>query len=63
MYFTPDWPAAGASVKQLADLEPDIVITGHGQAMQGEEMLHALRHLAVNFDDIAVPDQGRYVPA
>jgi glyoxylase-like metal-dependent hydrolase (beta-lactamase superfamily II) len=42
-YFTPDWPAAGASVKRLAELDPDIVVSGHGQAMQGAEMRRGLR--------------------
>jgi glyoxylase-like metal-dependent hydrolase (beta-lactamase superfamily II) len=38
MYFTPDWVSARASVQSLAALSPDVVITGHGQAMQGQEM-------------------------
>src|SRR4051794_30704833 len=61
MYFTPDWQSAGRSVKELATLDPETVVTGHGQAMRGEEMRRALRHLAANFDEIAVPEHGRYV--
>ncbi|HEY0420959.1 MAG TPA: MBL fold metallo-hydrolase, partial [Acetobacteraceae bacterium] len=32
MYFTHDWDAARASVQRLAALEPEIAVTGHGQA-------------------------------
>jgi glyoxylase-like metal-dependent hydrolase (beta-lactamase superfamily II) len=60
-YFTQDWNAARDSVQRLAALEPEIVVTGHGAAMQGPEMRSALRELARNFDEIAVPDDGRYV--
>lgn len=61
MYFTPDWDAARQSVEALAALEPELVITGHGPAMQGPEMRRALKELARNFDEIAVPEHGRYV--
>ena len=60
MYFTPDWVSARASVQSLAALSPDVVITGHGQAMQGQEMRAALHELAERFDEIAVPKTGRY---
>ncbi len=63
MYFTPDWISAKASVETLAALEPDLVVTGHGPAMHGAEMRAALHTLARDFDRIAVPDHGRYVPA
>jgi glyoxylase-like metal-dependent hydrolase (beta-lactamase superfamily II) len=61
MYFTQDWAAARNSVELLAALEPELVITGHGPAMQGPEMRTALKELARNFDEIAVPRHGRYV--
>lgn len=60
-YYTPDWAAAEESVRLLAELEPERVITGHGAAMQGSEMRQALHQLAENFERIAVPEQGRYV--
>ena len=63
MYFTPDWSAARVSVETLAALSPELVITGHGPAMQGAEMQAALHTLARDFDRIAVPEQGRYVPS
>jgi glyoxylase-like metal-dependent hydrolase (beta-lactamase superfamily II) len=62
-YFTPDWTAAGNSVRTLAALDPEMVVTGHGRAMHGREMLGALRALARDFERIAVPEDGRYVTA
>ena len=61
MYYTPDWDGARASVRRLAALRPDLVITGHGRALGGPEMRAALDALATNFDEVAVPTHGRYV--
>ena len=60
-YFTIDWNKAQNSVEMLAALKPDVVITGHGRAMQGRTMTEALRHLAREFQSLAVPVHGRYV--
>lgn len=60
-YFTTDWPAAAASVAELAALEPATVVTGHGVAMRGERLERQLRDLAVHFAERAVPSRGRYV--
>ena len=60
-YFTIDWPKSRASVEMLAALRPDLVVTGHGRAMQGEAMTAALIALVRNFDRIAKPNHGRYV--
>ena len=60
-YFTHDWQAASRSVSTLAALEPELAITGHGRAMHGEAMRRALHTLAQRFQDVAVPQQGRYV--
>src|SRR4028118_78297 len=60
-YFTPDWQSARQSVESLAALDPRLVVTGHGRAMEGAEMLAALKLLARDFDRIAVPESGRYV--
>jgi glyoxylase-like metal-dependent hydrolase (beta-lactamase superfamily II) len=54
-YFTPDWQAAHRSVQQLAALNPDLVVTGHGPALQGAEMSRALHQLADEFEAIAMP--------
>jgi glyoxylase-like metal-dependent hydrolase (beta-lactamase superfamily II) len=60
-YFTHNWAAARTSVEELARLEIELAVTGHGRAMHGPEMLEALRNLAQNFDRVAVPLSGRYV--
>jgi glyoxylase-like metal-dependent hydrolase (beta-lactamase superfamily II) len=59
MYFTPDWISAGESVQRLSMLEPDLAVTGHGRAMQGEYLRSGLRTLAAEFDRIAVPKHVR----
>lgn len=61
-YFTPDWVAAHASVEALAALNPAIAATGHGTPMSGDELAQGLAELVARFDEIAVPDRGRYVP-
>lgn len=61
MYFTQDWQAARTSVERLASLEPEVVVSMHGRAMQGQGMRDALHQLARNFDEVAVPESGRYV--
>ncbi len=58
MYYTEDWEMAKQSVEDLRDLEPELLITGHGRAMQGAEMRAALDVLADNFDEIAVPESS-----
>ena len=60
-YCTVDWPTAGRSVAALAALQPDLVITGHGQPMRGPEMSAALDRLAREFRSVAVPRHGRYL--
>ncbi|HET8997550.1 MAG TPA: MBL fold metallo-hydrolase [Acetobacteraceae bacterium] len=60
MYYTPDWELAAGSVRRLAALEPELVITGHGRAMHGPAMRQALHRLADNFEQVAVPRHGRY---
>ena len=52
---------ADVAYKRLAMLEPEVVVTGHGRAMRGEQMRQALYMLAQDFDQIAVPDHGKYV--
>ncbi len=58
-YFTPDWASAAQSVRTLAALRPDLVITGHGRPAAGPEMLEALDQLAEQFETIAVPEHLR----
>lgn len=60
-YFTTDWDAAYDSVKKLAALNPQLAVTGHGLPMSGEELTDSLQKLIENFDEIAVPEHGRFV--
>jgi glyoxylase-like metal-dependent hydrolase (beta-lactamase superfamily II) len=59
-YLTCDWGAAKLSVLKLEALNPEIVVTGHGKPMRGEELHTALHTLIKNFDKEAIPAQGRY---
>ena len=54
-FFTTDWAVAHDSVKKLAALKPDIAVTGHGPAMEGEELSVGLEELVNEFNEIAVP--------
>jgi glyoxylase-like metal-dependent hydrolase (beta-lactamase superfamily II) len=60
-YLTTDWAAAAQSVRKLYELEPRTVATGHGYSMRGKELQTELKNLADNFEDIAIPQHGRYV--
>jgi glyoxylase-like metal-dependent hydrolase (beta-lactamase superfamily II) len=60
-YFTTNWASAKLSVIKLAAMDPEIVATGHGKPMRGEEMRLELNNLSRHFDALAVPAQGRYV--
>lgn len=61
-YWTVDWPTAKWSVAQLAKLRPLVVAAGHGLPMRGSELQRRLETLVTDFDRIAVPPQGRWVP-
>lgn len=60
-YLTTDWKAAKESVMKLRDLHPSVAVTGHGLPMSGELLAESLDKLVREFDEIAVPDFGRYV--
>ncbi|MGR6897379.1 MBL fold metallo-hydrolase [Rummeliibacillus sp. TYF-LIM-RU47] len=60
-YLTTDWKAAKESVLKLAALKPSVAVTGHGLPMAGELLTESLEKLVKEFDEIAVPDYGRYL--
>ncbi|WP_165248233.1 MBL fold metallo-hydrolase [Paludisphaera soli] len=62
MYYTSDWGAARRSVEILATLEPETAGTGHGEPLAGESLRMGLHALAFDFNRLAVPAHGRYVP-
>lgn len=61
VYLTTDWDGAYESVQRLASLIPEVVIPGHGTAMQGEALRNGLNDLLRNWKEKAVPDHGRWV--
>lgn len=61
VYFTTNWPEARESVRKLHALNPQTAITGHGQYMHGEALTQGLDNIAQNFDELALPDYGKYV--
>lgn len=60
-YFTPDWKAAHESIKKISELSPEIVATGHGKPMYGEDMQQQLHSLDKYFYEEFMPHHGRYV--
>lgn len=60
-YLTTNWSASWNSVRRLHMLNPEIVIAGHGQSMQGEELRNGLSRLVDDFDVLAIPGHGKYV--
>lgn len=60
-YFTTDWKAAKESVISLEALKPSVAVTGHGLPMTGELLSESLEKLVQDFDQIAVPDYGKYL--
>lgn len=62
-YYTIDWTAAEQSVRRLAELRPDVIVTGHGRPYVGPTAAGDLTALAMHFRERAVPPHGRYVDA
>ncbi len=60
-YYTSDWQAARRSIETLAQLRPSVAATGHGRPMYGERMRQELAELLRNWDQLALPSQGRYL--
>jgi len=61
-YFTPDWVQAARSVERLAGMTVRVAGVGHGRALHGAAPMRCLEYLAWHFDELGVPQQGRYVP-
>jgi glyoxylase-like metal-dependent hydrolase (beta-lactamase superfamily II) len=50
-YYTQDWTATRESVRRLAALEPELLVTGHGEPFGGNPMRRELHELAAHFDE------------
>ena len=59
-YFTTEWDKARDSARRLADLAPNLILSGHGAPMAGARMRAGLERLARAFDSLAVPHGARY---
>lgn len=59
-YFTTNWSDALGSVRDLADLAPNVLVPGHGLPLTGPSLTRGLRQLADRFHR-EIPSQGRYV--
>jgi glyoxylase-like metal-dependent hydrolase (beta-lactamase superfamily II) len=55
--FTIDWPAARASVKEMAKLKPNVIGCGHGVPISDPELPERMNAFAANF---RAPRRGRY---
>lgn len=60
-YLTTNWDEAWDSVKILKALSPQTVVSGHGRAMDGEDLTRGLQKLVNEFDKIAIPKHGKFV--
>lgn len=58
-YFTHDWEDAEKSVQTLAELKPNLLLTGHGLPMKGEDLSEGFEKLTADFYDIAIPKHKR----
>jgi glyoxylase-like metal-dependent hydrolase (beta-lactamase superfamily II) len=56
--FTIDWNAARTSLKELANLRPNVVGCGHGAPISASDLSRRLEHFVEQF---RVPRRGRYV--
>jgi glyoxylase-like metal-dependent hydrolase (beta-lactamase superfamily II) len=61
VYLTTDWAAAKNSVQKLVALHPDLIVPGHGTAMEGAGLTEGLQKLLERFDEDEVPDHGKFV--
>lgn len=61
-YFTTNWSDALGSVRDMADLSPNVLVPGHGLPMSGPRLTRSLRAFADGFHT-EVPRRGRYVAA
>ena len=61
VYLTTNWNEAYESVKRLVALKPQKLIPGHGSAMEGDELREGLQRLVKEWNEVAVPDHGKWV--
>jgi glyoxylase-like metal-dependent hydrolase (beta-lactamase superfamily II) len=62
-YFTTDWVAARRSIETIEGLQCRTIVPGHGRPMVGTSVAIQIRRLLEHWEEIGLPDHGRYVPA
>ncbi len=60
-YLTTAWDEAKKSIENIKALNPKLAIPSHGLPLKDDELTRHLDLLARNFNQIAMPDQGRFV--
>lgn len=60
-YLTTDWGAAKKSVDRIKELKPELAIPSHGLPMKGDKLTKHLDMLSRDFNEIAIPNHGRFV--
>lgn len=60
-YLTTDWESARKSIEYIKGLNPQLAILSHGLPMEGVELSQHLDMLINDFNEMAVPDQGRFI--
>lgn len=60
-YLTTDWDAAKKSVERIKELKPEFAIPSHGLPMKGDKLTQHLDMLSRDFNEIAIPNHGRFI--
>jgi glyoxylase-like metal-dependent hydrolase (beta-lactamase superfamily II) len=60
-YLTPDWAASKESVDLIRTLVPQLLLPSHGKPIAGKELEEHLLLLTEHFNEIAIPESGRYI--
>lgn len=60
-YLTTDWMAARESVEKIRKLQPKVALLSHGNPLKNDELTKHLDYLVINFNNIAVPENGKYL--
>lgn len=61
VYFTLNWEEARDTCRKIYELKPQMIIPGHGNAIEGQKLLDGVKKLVDNFDELAIPKYGKFV--
>ena len=60
-YLTTNWQQAYQSIVKLQDLMPKVALLSHGKPMEGKELSRHLHYLVTHFEEVAIPEEGKYL--